>query len=174
MRGSDAGSADSERADDSRPLDPPLGPERRRGSGAEVALQNPRRYRNLQADRLRRWLEALLREVTPDSTSFTVRFVDEQEMRRLNRSYRETDASTDVLSFAGEVTPEGRHLGDVVIAVPVARRQAEQRGVSPQLELRALLLHGVLHCLGYDHESDSGEMSRLERRLRGRWLNEGC
>ena len=91
-------------------------------------------------------------------------------MRRLNRTYRGKDAPTDVLSFPGQETPEGPHLGDVVIAVPVARRQAEAAGHSSERELRVLLLHGVLHCLGYDHETDDGTMERLERRLRRRWV----
>ena len=60
-----------------------------------------------------------------------------------------------------------------MISVPTARRQARAAGHSAERELRLLLLHGVLHCLGYDHETDEGEMERLERRLRRRWLEEG-
>jgi probable rRNA maturation factor len=93
-------------------------------------------------------------------------------MRRLNRDFRGKDASTDVLSFPGSVGGEGRHLGDVAIAVPTARRQAAAAGHDTERELRLLLLHGVLHCLGHDHETDGGEMERLERRLRRRWLEE--
>lgn len=171
MRASGTGSADSDPANESKALhDPP----RRSRSTSEVVLQNPRRFHNLQMGRLQRWLERLLGELTPQSTSFSVRFENELEMRRLNRGYRETDAPTDVLSFPGGTTPEGRHLGDVVIAVPIARRQARERSVSLHRELQALILHGVLHCLGYDHESDEGEMRRLERRLRSRWLTDGA
>ena len=79
------------------------------------------------------------------------------------------DAATDVLSFPGGATPEGRHLGDMVVAVPTARRQAAAAGHPVERELRSLLLHGVLHCLGHDHETDDGDMERLERRLRRRW-----
>jgi probable rRNA maturation factor len=80
-----------------------------------------------------------------------------------------------VLSFPGstlETGEEGRYLGDVLISVPTARRQAEARGHSAEQELKVLLLHGLLHCLGYDHEADQGEMERLERRLRRTWIGE--
>jgi probable rRNA maturation factor len=92
-------------------------------------------------------------------------------MRSLNSTYRSIDRSTDVLSFPGEEGPEGVHLGDVAIALPVARRQAAELGHSVDRELRCLLLHGVLHCLGHDHESDGGEMDRLELALRERWVD---
>lgn len=71
--------------------------------------------------------------------------------------------ATDVLSFPAD---EKGQLGDVVIAVGVARRQAREAGHSLQTELRVLALHGLLHLLGYDHEHDQGRMARLERRLR--------
>ncbi len=98
-----------------------------------------------------------------------MRLVGERAMAELNSRYRGRAASTDVLSFAGEHGPEGWHLGDLVIAVPVLRRQAAAAGMTAGGELRILLLHGVLHCLGYDHERDSGEMERLEARLRRRY-----
>lgn len=92
-------------------------------------------------------------------------------MRTLNRSYRRKDYATDVLSFPA--APEGpgtRHLGDLVIATSVAKRQAREAGHSYQTELRVLALHGLLHLLGYDHEDprDRGRMQRLETRLRKR------
>ena len=61
------------------------------------------------------------------------------------------------------------HTG-AMISVPTARRQAAEHGHPPELEIRTLLLHGLLHCLGYDHEADQGEMERLERRLRRTWI----
>jgi probable rRNA maturation factor len=95
-------------------------------------------------------------------------------MRRLNRDFRGKDQPTDVLSFPGQAVagaePEGGHLGDVAIAVPTARRQAAAAGHPLRRELEVLLLHGVLHCLGHDHETDDGTMERLESRLRRRWL----
>jgi probable rRNA maturation factor len=117
-------------------------------------------------------LGELLAGLAPGAASFTVRFVGDRTMRALNRDYRDIDRSTDVLSFPGAETPEGRHLGDVVVSVPCARRQAAENGHALAVELRVLLLHGLLHCLGHDHERDRGEMERLERRLRRRWIPE--
>jgi probable rRNA maturation factor len=89
--------------------------------------------------------------------------VPDRRVRLLNRQFRGKDQPTDVLSFpAGEPG----QLGDVVIAVGVARRQAQAAGHPLGTELRVLALHGLLHLLGYDHESDDGHMARVERRLR--------
>lgn len=143
----------------------------------DLALDNPCGYAEVRRRELRPWLVALLGELAPEAGSFAVRFTSDREMRRLNRDFRGKDKATDVLSFPGEsavVAPndeDGAHLGDVVIAVPTARRQAEERGEEVERELRTLLLHGVLHCLGYDHETDDGTMERLERKLRRRWLD---
>lgn len=138
----------------------------------EIAMQNPRRYRSLEPASLRDWLDDVLGDLAPAADSFGVRFVNDSEMQRLNRQYRGRDKTTDVLSFPGEECSEGFHLGDVVIAVPTARRQAAAGGTPVQREIRTLLLHGVLHCLGHDHETDAGEMERLEGRLRRRWLGD--
>ncbi len=136
-----------------------------------VQIDNPNRYRESGARRLRPWLEELLAQVSRDpSLTLAVRFVGDREMRRLNRAFRGKDRPTDVLSFPGEKTMDGTHLGDIAVSVPAARRQALERGHSVERELKVLLLHGVLHCLGHDHETDSGEMDRLERRLRRRWV----
>lgn len=135
---------------------------------AELLVQNPNRYPEIDGSRLTLWLAALLGELSPDAASFTARFVGRRAIAELNRRFRGKEGATDVLSFPGEESPEGRHLGDVMICVPVARRQAPAGDV--EAELRRLVLHGVLHCLGYDHETDHGEMNRLERRLRRRWI----
>jgi probable rRNA maturation factor len=93
-------------------------------------------------------------------------------MRALNRQFRGFDRATDVLSFParnGESPDEGEeadYLGDIVISVETARRQAQRRGSTLPRELRILALHGLLHLLGHDHETDSGEMRRIEYRLR--------
>jgi rRNA maturation RNase YbeY len=134
-----------------------------------LELQNPRRYPEAAARRLRPWLEALLAAVAPDAGELVVRFTGDAEVWRLNREFRRRDATTDVLSFPGV---SGR-LGDVVVSVPQARRQAAARGHAAERELRLLVLHGVLHCLGHDHETDDGAMERLERRLRRRWVERG-
>lgn len=138
--------------------------------GCEVVLQNPCAYPEAGEAELAAWLERLISELAPGAASFAVRFASDREMRRLHRTFRGRDYPTDVLSFPGEATPEGRHLGDVVISLPVARRQAAAAGHATARELRVLLLHGVLHCLGHDHESDDGAMDRLEAALRERWI----
>jgi len=138
----------------------------------ELVFQNPRRFRESRAPHLRRWLSGLVKEVAPQADSFAVNFVSEEEMRQLNRVFRDRDAPTDVLSFPGETSAEGCHLGDVAISVEAARRQAGDRGRSSYREVQTLLLHGVLHCLGYDHETDNGDMSRVEYRLRRNWIRD--
>lgn len=115
-------------------------------------------------------LEAFLRRVKSAlklaGRTCTVCLVDDREMRRLNRSFRGKNKTTDVLSFpAGE---RNGYLGDIAISPAVARRNAREHGRPVSRELRILALHGVLHLLGYDHETDSGQMERLEGRLRRR------
>lgn len=92
-------------------------------------------------------------------------------MREYNRRYRGKDAPTDVLSFPDDPEPDaegGRNLGDILVSVETARRQARAAGHPLGREVRILLLHGYLHLLGYDHETDGGTMRRVERRLAGR------
>jgi probable rRNA maturation factor len=135
----------------------------------EIVLQNPNRYSEVRARRLRPWLARLLAAVATGRESLGVRFCSDREMRRANLSFRNLDKTTDVLSFPGE---DG-HVGDILISMPTARRQAAaagHAGQSVEREIKTLLLHGVLHCLGYDHETDDGEMERVERRLRRAWL----
>lgn len=93
-----------------------------------------------------------------------VLITDDAAMRSLNRRWRDKDCPTDVLSFSsGEVLPEGRvYLGDVAISLETAARQAAERGVSLESELRTLLVHALLHLCGYDHETDGGEMQAVE------------
>ena len=96
-------------------------------------------------------------------------FVDATKMKEINRTYRKIKKSTDILSFPGEnqPAPDGTHsMGDLVISVPDAQRQAQQQGHSLVEEVKHLLLHGYLHLLGFDHETDQGEMNTLELSLR--------
>jgi probable rRNA maturation factor len=91
----------------------------------------------------------------------SIAFVNDAAMRRLNRRYRHRDKTTDVLTFPGE-------RPDIVVSLDQARRQAVAEKHSLATEVRYLILHGVLHALGYDHETDDGEMNTLEMRVRGR------
>jgi probable rRNA maturation factor len=138
----------------------------------DIVLQNPNRYPEVRARRLRPWLARLLAAVAPQTESFGARFCSDREMRRVSLGFRNLDKTTDVLSFPGEYGDSGDsgHLGDILISLPVARLQAAAAGHGVEQEIRTLLLHGVLHCLGYDHETDDGEMDRVERRLRRTWL----
>lgn len=95
----------------------------------------------------------------------TIALLTDQAMRRLNETFRGADYATDVLSFPSE---ERGVLGDIAIARGVAARQARRLGHAERVEWRILALHGVLHLLGYDHETDDGEMARVEERLRRR------
>jgi probable rRNA maturation factor len=121
-----------------------------------------------------RGLSTWLRRAAPARArgDVTIALVSDARMRTLNRSYRNKDYATDVLSFPA--TPlehdvsagAGGYLGDIVIATGVARRQADEVGHTIGTELRVLALHGLLHLLGYDHERDHGQMARAEARLR--------
>lgn len=136
----------------------------------EIALLGMPRCDGLSAATLRDWLGDLVRSVAPDASSLGVRFLGDRAMREMNLRFRAIDKTTDVLSFPGDETPDGRHLGDIVVCAPTAQRQADKRGYSCEREIRLLLLHGVLHCLGMDHEHDDGAMEALEHELRERWL----
>lgn len=89
-------------------------------------------------------------------------------IRRMNRQFRGYDKPTDVLSFPTEalIRKQEKLAGDLAISVPTARRQGTACGHSLSTELKVLILHGLLHLAGYDHESDAGQMARRERRLR--------
>jgi probable rRNA maturation factor len=128
---------------------------------------------------LARWLSALVPGRAHGDVA--VALVTDARVRALNRQYRGVDKATDVLSFAeprdsasdgASAWPEpariGAHLGDIVIATGVARRQAREAGHAYATELRVLALHGLLHLLGYDHDdpADAGRMARAEARLR--------
>ena len=101
----------------------------------------------------------------------SIAFVDDEAMRSLNRRFRHSASTTDVLTFPaddsyGDPSKGGRPLGDIVISVDQARRQAAGEKHSLATEVRYLILHGILHALGYDHETDSGDMNALEAEVR--------
>jgi len=97
----------------------------------------------------------------------TIAVVSDRRMRALNRQFRGKDIATDVLSFPATQMPGvSSFLGDIVIASGVATRQAHAAGHPVGTELKVLALHGLLHLMGYDHDSDGGKMARAEARLR--------
>jgi probable rRNA maturation factor len=99
----------------------------------------------------------------------SVLLTSDAEIRRLNREFRHKDKATDILSFpAADNHGPSRLAGDLAISVETAAREAELRGHPLDTELRVLLLHGILHLAGYDHEADHGQMARKEDGLRKR------
>lgn len=129
---------------------------------------------------LQKFLRRVQRELRLHPGSLAVRFINDREMARLNSAYRKKKKTTDVLSFPseGRATPrnlplrlkslQGKYLGDIAISPVVAKRNAKSFSRSLPGELRILILHGVLHLLGYDHQTDRGQMDRVEARLRRR------
>jgi probable rRNA maturation factor len=133
----------------------------------------------------RRALESFLRRVQDElgieRAEITICLVSDAEMARMNEKFRTKEGPTDVLSFPAEGQRRvaigkrrrsrltGAYLGDIAIAPGTARRYARKNGRSLSNELRILILHGSLHLLGYDHETDQGQMNRVELRLRRRF-----
>ena len=143
---------------------------------------------------LRKFLGIVLGTLQLQKADVTVCLVRDAEMARMNHAFRKKQGPTDVLSFPSyekrdpilrvQASRNTRatlrrprrprqsrrtYLGDIAIAPAVARRNAKRDGRALQNELRVLILHGVLHLLGYDHETDQGQMERLEKRLRRRF-----
>ena len=130
-----------------------------------MVLLNRQTRRPVHAARIRRLLEGAGRALRATGEVALV-FGADARIRALNRRYRGRDEPTDVLCFPGPGKHEG--IGDIVISVESASRNARRSGRSLAEELDILALHGLLHTLGYDHETDDGEMDRLEARLRRR------
>jgi probable rRNA maturation factor len=136
---------------------------------ARARLRNLQRRVKIDGRAFGAFLETMAADVGRDGDFATFVLVGDERMQVLNRNFRGFDRPTDVLSFpAGEPALPGEepYLGDVVISVETARRQALRRGSTLSRELRVLALHGFLHLQGYDHEKDDGEMRRIEYRFR--------
>jgi len=131
----------------------------------------PRFSRREIAEFVRRVLIAL--RVDDDIHEVSIAIVDDDAMRNLNRQFRKKNKTTDVLTFPADESDadpnaKGRPLGDIVISLDQARRQATEQKHSLATEVRYLILHGILHALGYDHETDNGEMNALEVQVRAK------
>ncbi|MDX6269439.1 MAG: putative rRNA maturation factor [Acidobacteriota bacterium] len=137
-----------------------------------IEVVNRQRKLPLDGERWERFAARAVKVVPSDGAGVTVAFVSDRLMGELNRRWRGKRGTTDVLSFpAGQDEFEraaGATLGDVVISVERAARQAAEHGLSFEREVEQLILHGLLHLCGYDHERDDGEMNALELRLRRR------
>jgi len=137
-----------------------------------VEIVNRQRQRKLSARHWREFGESALQAIGKDEENATIVFVSDSAIKALNRRFSGKNQSTDVLSFpgAGEQfeIEYAAQLGEVIISVPRAVAQAKENGLSFADEVRQLILHGLLHLCGYDHETDQGEMNRQELRLRKR------
>jgi probable rRNA maturation factor len=148
--------------------------------GRSLVVENCQNRVRLSLSDLERFLFRINRELHLDRGSVFVRLISDLEMRRLNKQFRSKRKTTDVLSFPFESRTRpralrsrakqlrGAFLGDIAISPMMARRNGRQFGRTMPEEIRILMLHGVLHLLGYDHETDGGEMERVERALRNR------
>jgi probable rRNA maturation factor len=143
-------------------------------------ILNKQKKVRLAARPLQEFLRKTQRELNIADSEITIAFVSDAEMARWNEAYRKKKGPTDVLSFPAitglspklAVKANGAKkaeiLGDIAIAPETARRYAEKNGRTLSSEIRVLMLHGVLHLMGYDHESDHGQMNRIEQKLRRR------
>ena len=150
----------------------------RRGVRVRV-IGNHQRGVRVEIRPLEEFLRKIVMEIGLGPECVAVRLIGDAEMARLNETYRKKKGPTDVLSFplaADSGKPgtlkqqvrkaDGEFLGDIAISPTVARGNAKLLGRELPEELKVLILHGVLHLLGYDHETDRGEMERIEMRLR--------
>ncbi len=133
-----------------------------------VHIRWERKPSQASAEELRRVISGCLERLQVADAEVHVVLTGDDRIRDLNRRFRSRDSATDVLSFPdGDLLPSGlRLLGEIVVSIDSARRQARGQGHDELRELGELVLHGLLHLLGYDHERDHGAMNRLELRLR--------
>jgi len=135
-----------------------------------VEIVNKIRRKKISVRRTKRTAQRILGLLNQDRVELSLALVDNREIKKLNARYRKKDQPTDVLSFpSGEQLPTGiQILGDVVISVEQAEEQAGERRKTLEQEIESLLIHGILHLLGYDHERSRKEakiMQGLERKI---------
>jgi len=145
-------------------------------------IVNRQRAARLAQPPLEAFLRRVRNELGLEEESLTVCLVSDAEIARMNEKFRKKKGPTDVLSFpavarrrpvrlrrGSRPIKPGEYLGDIVVSPATARRYAKKHERKLSTELQVLILHGVLHLLGYDHETDRGEMERVERKLRKRF-----
>ncbi len=131
-------------------------------------IQNRQRKHRINLRPIKELIEKLLKEFGMEGKELTVVLVSDRKIKELNRTYRGRNYPTDVLSFSYD---DPTYLGDIIISVETAKKQAEEMGHSLEREVAVLVIHGFLHLLGYDHEKDKGEMRSLEEKLWKKFLN---
>jgi probable rRNA maturation factor len=149
---------------------------------ASDEVENRQRAVHVPLLPLQQFLQNMKTEMHLEESIVAVCLVSETEMARLNKTYRKIPGPTDVLSFPSVpgrkllrfrrrkmVLRGGSFLGDIAISPATARRYAKKNGRTLLSEIQVLILHGVLHLLGYDHETDRGQMDEVEQKLRERF-----
>jgi probable rRNA maturation factor len=130
-----------------------------------IEAVNRQRKRKIDTKAWESFADKAAAAIGKNGSTATVAFVSDKAIRELNRQFRGVDKATDVLSFPAD---EAHNLGDIAISVDTAARQAKENGLTFDEEVAQLILHGLLHLSGYDHETDNGEMNRLELKIRRR------
>ena len=149
--------------------------------GDREAVNNRQRAVRTARGQLETFLRRVKNELGLEEAGLTVRLVSDAEISRMNETFRKKKGPTDVLSFpmvarrrpvrlrrGSRTVRAGEYLGDIAISPATAKRYAKKNGRKLSSELQVLILHGVLHLLGYDHEIDRGKMDRIEQKLRKR------
>lgn len=135
-----------------------------------IEIINNQRKTKINRQIFQEFAETLNTQISEtEKKPFAVAFVSDKKMRELNRQFRGKDHTTDVLSFpfrADEFELDENRLGDIIISTEQAVKQAGENDLDLETEIKQLILHGVLHLVGYDHETDDGEMNRRELELR--------
>lgn len=141
-------------------------------TASAIEIVNRQRSRSIDEARWRQFAARALKAIDPrlSNKAVTLAFVGDRQMRELNYRFRGRRSTTDVLSFPAEALAfeeeQSAHLGDIAISLPRAATQAAENCLTFEREVAQLILHGLLHLCGYDHEQDEGEMNRLELNLR--------
>ena len=135
-----------------------------------IDIVNRQRDRQINQKHWRDFAARAIEAIGNGHKAVTIVFVSDSAIRKLYKQFRGKDQVTDVLSFSNEAEPFEKEnqtqLGEVIISVDRAATQAKENGLTFQNEIEQLILHGLLHLCGYDHETDNGEMNRLELKLR--------
>jgi probable rRNA maturation factor len=133
-------------------------------------IVNLQRKIKLDTKPLQKFVASIQDEVGEAKDSeFSVAFVSDRRMKELNSFFRGKNSTTDVLSFPhepDEFDNDQTNLGDIVISIEQAERQAKENKLTLESEIKQLIIHGLLHLCGYDHETDNGEMNKRELALR--------
>ncbi|HNZ26513.1 MAG TPA: rRNA maturation RNase YbeY [Spirochaetota bacterium] len=134
----------------------------------DISYQKEEYKKIISIKEIEEWSKEIIAQARLENVFFSIFFCDDKTMTELNKNYRDIDKTTDVLSFSqieGEeiIWTNKKFIGDIVISMPQAVRQSEEIGKPAQSEVKLLILHGFLHLLGYDHETDDGEMDTIQK-----------